>query len=227
MLQKNAIMIGIYKITSPSKKVYIGQSVNIEIRFAKYKGLHCKQQILLYNSLTKHGFDKHKFEILCECEVSELNEKERYYQDLYSAMGIKGLNCFLTKSSDKSGKLSEQIKTKIGNANRMRIVTSETRLKMSKKSIGNKSMSGKKHTDRTRQEMSERMKGNKNLLGSKMTNENKIKLIETNSKIILDTQTGIFFIGTKEASDAYGISRSVLTSKLIGRTKNKTNLIYV
>lgn len=220
-------MIGIYKITSPSKKVYIGQSINIEMRFGKYKGLHCKNQILLYNSFVKYGFENHLFEILCECEVLELNDKERYYQDLHSAMGIKGLNCFLTKSSDKSGKLSEQIKTKIGNANRIRIVSEETRLKMSKRSIGNKSMLGKKHSDKVRQDMSERMKGNKHLLGFKMSIENKIKLIESNSKIILDTQTGIFFIGTKEASDAYGFSRSSLISKLIGRTKNKTNLIYV
>jgi group I intron endonuclease len=81
-------MIGIYKITSPTKKIYIGQSVNIEKRILSYKGLHCKNQTIIYNSLKKYGVDKHKFEILCECEISELNDKERYYQDLYSAIGI-------------------------------------------------------------------------------------------------------------------------------------------
>ena len=30
------IMIGIYKITSPSGKVYIGQSIDIERRWKKY-----------------------------------------------------------------------------------------------------------------------------------------------------------------------------------------------
>jgi hypothetical protein len=31
--------IGIYKITSPTKRVYIGQSVNIERRFNTYEKL--------------------------------------------------------------------------------------------------------------------------------------------------------------------------------------------
>jgi len=35
-------MIGIYKITSPSNKVYIGQSINIEKRFKSYKRYDCK-----------------------------------------------------------------------------------------------------------------------------------------------------------------------------------------
>lgn len=62
-------MTGIYKITSQSKKIYIGQSVDIEKRFKRYKNLHCKKQIRLYNSFLKYGVDKHKFEILCECNV--------------------------------------------------------------------------------------------------------------------------------------------------------------
>jgi predicted GIY-YIG superfamily endonuclease len=44
-------MIGIYKITSPTNKVYIGQSLDIEKRFVNYKGLFCKQQTKLYNCL--------------------------------------------------------------------------------------------------------------------------------------------------------------------------------
>src|SRR6478736_5572293 len=43
-------MIGIYKITSPSGKIYIDQSKNTNIRFRDYKSLKCKKQIKLYNS---------------------------------------------------------------------------------------------------------------------------------------------------------------------------------
>jgi hypothetical protein len=32
-------IVGIYKITSPSGKVYIGQSINIERRIKEYKNL--------------------------------------------------------------------------------------------------------------------------------------------------------------------------------------------
>jgi group I intron endonuclease len=60
-------MIGIYKITSPSGKIYIGQSTNIENRFNSYRILDCKKQIKLYNSLKKYGWDNHIKEIVEEC----------------------------------------------------------------------------------------------------------------------------------------------------------------
>lgn len=88
-------MIGIYKITNSKRKIYIGQSVNIERRFKEYKRSLAKGQVLLNRSFLKHGIESHKFEIICECEISELNNKERYYQLLYSAIGKNGLNCIL------------------------------------------------------------------------------------------------------------------------------------
>jgi len=45
-------MVGIYKIISPTNKIYIGQSTNIENRWIKYKCLDCKVQIKLYRSFT-------------------------------------------------------------------------------------------------------------------------------------------------------------------------------
>ena len=62
-------MIGIYKITSPSGKVYIGQSRNIENRFLQYKNKHCRFQFRLYNSFNKYGVENHVFEIIEECEI--------------------------------------------------------------------------------------------------------------------------------------------------------------
>ena len=71
-------MIGIYKITSPTKKIYIGQSIDVNDRFTKYKRLNCDNQTILIRSFRKYGVDSHKFEILEECLESELNDKERY-----------------------------------------------------------------------------------------------------------------------------------------------------
>lgn len=45
----------VYKITSPSGKVYIGQTINYKVRYAKYNNLNCKQQLRLYNSFIKNG----------------------------------------------------------------------------------------------------------------------------------------------------------------------------
>lgn len=57
-------MTGIYKITSPTGKVYIGQSYDIPKRLSQYKNLHCKDQQRIYNSLMKHGVDAHSFGVL-------------------------------------------------------------------------------------------------------------------------------------------------------------------
>jgi group I intron endonuclease len=173
-------MIGIYKITSPTRKVYIGQSTNIEKRFLAYKKINCKQQTILYNSLKKHGVDKHKFEILCECDTSELNEKERYYQDLYSVLNRKGLNCVLTKSSDRSGELRDEVKLKISLANKGKFFSEETRKKIS---LAGK---GRKHSEETRKKMSE-------------SGKTKIFTKEHRAKIILNHVSGM--LGKKASEE--------------------------
>jgi len=86
-------LCGIYKITSPSGRMYIGQSVDIYERFATYRRIRCKKQFSLYNSFLKHGFESHKFEIMCQCERMELNWFEKYYVDLFQTFNSRrGLN---------------------------------------------------------------------------------------------------------------------------------------
>lgn len=80
--QKNVI-IGIYKITSPSGKVYIGQSKDIKKQHNQYKLLHCQSQIKLYNSLKKYGWEKHQPEIIEECIFEQLDEKETFYKQQF------------------------------------------------------------------------------------------------------------------------------------------------
>ena len=123
-------MIGIYKITSPTNRVYIGQSVNVEKRFNSYIRMYVKNQgqTKLHRSFLKHGVENHKFELVCECIESELNNYERYYQELYSCLN-NGLNCKLTKTEDRSGSVSK-----------------ETLAKMSLASMGNTHWLGKTHT---------------------------------------------------------------------------------
>lgn len=82
---------GIYKLTSPSGRVYVGQSVDINGRKCKYKGLQCKEQIRLYKSLKKYGFENHSFEILQECKKEELNGLEILFINLYDSAN-NGLN---------------------------------------------------------------------------------------------------------------------------------------
>jgi group I intron endonuclease len=126
-------MIGIYKITSPSGKVYIGQSINIKRRFKNYKRLSdCKKQTALYASFLKYGVENHNFEIVTECTIEELNNLERYYQDLYDVTNSKiGLNCVLTASDNRSGRLSEDTIEKNRIAQLKRFENPDSRIKCS------------------------------------------------------------------------------------------------
>ena len=68
-------MIGIYKITSPSGKIYIGQSKNIEKRFKAYYKKLGKNQPRLYRSFKKYGIKQHNFEIQEKCLFKQLKSK--------------------------------------------------------------------------------------------------------------------------------------------------------
>lgn len=103
---------GIYKITSPTGSVYIGQSTNIEKRFKDYRShTSCSRQVRLYASFLKHGAKKHTFEIVECCHAAELNERERHWQDALDVTGDSGLNCRLTAASDRTGLHSEASKS--------------------------------------------------------------------------------------------------------------------
>ena len=85
-------MVGIYKITNPNKRIYIGQSTNIEGRWLKYKQLACKDQPSLYSSLKKHGSENHIFEVIEECKVEQLDEREIYWGKQYDVLNNFHLN---------------------------------------------------------------------------------------------------------------------------------------
>jgi len=128
---------GIYKITSPSGKVYIGQSLNVELRLSQYKRNDCKSQPKLLNSLNKYGSKNHLFEIIEYCTLELLNERERYWQDFYDS-SKKGLNCRLTKTTDKSGTISEETKLKLRELNLGKKRTPEAILKQKQTMFLNK-----------------------------------------------------------------------------------------
>lgn len=147
-MSKRRVIIGIYKITSPSGKVYIGQSDNILRRFNTYKKLSCKDQPRLYNSFRKYGADKHKFEIIHECNVDELTNLERYYQDLYNCISNKvGLNCVLQQTDTRRRILTPELRDKLSKGNKGKKVSNETRLKMSE---AKKGLFGLKHSTSVR-----------------------------------------------------------------------------
>ena len=227
-------MVGIYKITSPSGKIYIGQSVDILSRINKYKNAKCITQPIILKSILKYGWENHLFEIVCECEKSELNEKERYYQELFNCIGKNGLNCMLTNTSTKTGKarqetidklkgrklsestrqkmrdkkLSDETKLKISIANIGHDVSKETRDKISK------SNKGKKRSQECIDKMKQRVISEEELkrlstlnIGRKVSDKTKLK--------ISIAKKG------KKPSDKCLLNARIATSKKVINTKTK------
>ena len=225
-------MIGIYKITNPKGKTYIGQSVNIEKRWNRYKNLipkDCIGQPLIYRSLIKYGVKNHIFEIIELCNKEELNKLESYYIVLYNSFNSK---CGLNLTSGGTNYLFSDIsRRKMSIAQKNKIVSKETRLKLSAAQIGKtrSASSRKKMSDahkniskETRLKMSISQKNR-----PMMNHETKLKLSYSNRKIILNVENGIFYYGRKEAADSLNISLSNLSKKLVGINFNNTQLKYV
>lgn len=219
-------MVGIYKITSPNNKVYIGQSSDINRRFKEYKRVNCRNQIRLYNSFKKYGVKNHIFEIIEECSIDELSNRERYWQEYYNSISKKsGLNCMFVNSNDKPMVLSEETKNKISKGLIGKKQSEYTKIKRAKsikrttRAEGYMSPNlGKKHTKEARNKISNHQKGRS--LNKKWKNNisNSLKMV------ILDVQTGVFYFGLQEASESSRFSKSSIEKMLRGVNKNKTNL---
>lgn len=216
-------VIGIYKIVSPSGRVYIGESVNIYKRWIVYRGLHCKRQTKLYSSFLKYGTDEHIFDIIEECSVEDLKCRERHWQDFYNVLN-GGLNLKLTECGDKKYVPSQETieKLKVANAgennpNFGKSCSEVQKSKISKTMIErgiNKGESnpswGKTKSEEAKRSIGEANKKN-NLYGDCHT-----------AKRVLDTTTGIIHSCIKEVSDLFGLNYNNLRNALNGKTKNKT-----
>lgn len=107
--------IGIYKITNLiNGKCYIGQSVNIENRWAAEKRRAFLENEEEYDyprsrAFRKYGLDNFCFEIVEECSINELNEKERYYIQHYNSLVPNGYNQTLGGQSACGVKLTKAL----------------------------------------------------------------------------------------------------------------------
>jgi group I intron endonuclease len=133
----------IYKITSPTGKVYIGKTTNIVNRKSSYKCLHCKGQKILYHSLLKYGLSGHSFEIIHEGRgytTDELSKLESYYIikfNSYNKWNENGMNLTLGGDGCRIEHHSEETKKKISESKR-KLGISEAQKEAAKKRIGSK-----------------------------------------------------------------------------------------
>lgn len=145
---------GIYGLyCKPTGKWYIGQSLNIKDRWKNaYKNLSCRGQIKIYRALKKYGYDQFDKIVLEETasDKSILNDRETYWCAKYDSVnngynirapgtsGRHSLESRMKMSKSKTGKStrgwSEESKLRA----RGRVITEETRAKISAARRGQK-----------------------------------------------------------------------------------------
>lgn len=170
---------GIYKITSPSGRVYIGQSKDIDHRFYRYRTYQCKKQPRLYYSLMKYGSGSHTFEIVYLFPPDVTRDITDNYEQFVIAQFKEAGTALL--NMNEGGLTNKEL-------------SPETRKKLSESATGKKYWLGRKHTEEAKnkirlantgvkftedrlRKMSEGNKGKPSpMKGKKMSNETKAKL---------------------------------------------------
>lgn len=127
---------GIYTITSPSGRVYVGQSRHVYRRFAFYRYDKRKgTQPALDRSFFKYGIPAHDFALIhwlpANVEQSRIDYFEQLYMDSFRKQRISLLN---TREAGHRGKTSAESKAKFRAARLGHFVSEETRQKIGKAS---------------------------------------------------------------------------------------------
>jgi group I intron endonuclease len=192
---------GIYKITSPNNKIYIGEAVNLRIRCEFYLNKNrIKNQRKIFNSLNKYGVESHKIEIIELCDIDVLYEKERFWQEYFNSVN-DGLNCHYTGTKTKK-----------------KLHSDETIKIISDKAKGeNNAFFGKKHSENSLKKISESSKGvNNPNYGGKFLNDeylNKQKISNSKKPLIvvdLETNDEKIFINSKELAKYLGVKDNLV-----------------
>ena len=167
---------GIYIIKSiANQKYYIGSAKNLKQRFDEHTRRLKRddhENAHLQRSWNKYTISKFEFAILEICEPYLLLEREQKYIDYYKEKcGWRNLFNMNPSASSRLGSP----------------VTAATRLKMSLNNT--RHFLGKKHTKETRRKISKANMGNKSSLGRILSDETKAKIGEANSGRIVTEET--------------------------------------
>lgn len=204
-------MIGIYKITNPKGKVYIGQSINIEERMLKYKYLNSNSiGAKLLNSFKKYGWETHKFEVIELCDLPSLPQKEKYWIKYYNSIS-EGLN--IIEGGSTVGFKSKKVRDRISESWNKKS-QKEKDIINEKRRVGNlgKSKPGagcKNFTPEHRKKISDSSKGK-----PKISNRKSVLMLDKNTYKILKE-----FNSVTEAAAFIKVKQPTLSGCLLGHSQ--------
>ena len=199
----------IYKITTPSGKIYIGQTQKLFMRFYDYRRM--KTNSYLKKALLKYGLENITVEILeKDIPLEKLDEREQFYLDTLQPFDDNGYNICREASTTRGRKRpkSELINT----------------IEASKKRVGELNhMFGKTHSEEARKKISQPH------LGKVISEECKLKMSETrkinsarciNQLDLINKNIINNFLSVKDASEKTGVSK-VTIYRIANKIKNE------
>lgn len=167
---------GVYQLTFPGGKAYIGSSKNVSVRWKEHRWLLSKGKH--YNKHLQHSYDKfgtYYESLLCEQPEEDLIFLEQALIDFY---------CPALNLSRIAGKveMTPEVRAKMSAAKKGKPLRPEHAAKIRAASIGRKwsaesrargsaAQKGKRLTEVQRQVISASKKGNKNCVGRKYSSE--------------------------------------------------------
>jgi group I intron endonuclease len=243
-------IIGIYKIISPTGKIYIGQSIDIKKRIGIYKNGWTHSQPKLHRSFEKHGFMNHIFEIIEKCSIDILDERETFYKtQIIESLGWeKALFCDLHDqgtgprseetrkrlSDGKIGKKHSKIHSNKG-VKREGWMNEEIKRKISKSNKNKtKPPRSEEHKEKLGSSQLGKSKGHKGRIspmrGKKHSIESREKarlnnLMKNAVPILQYDMNGNFVKKWNKASDAISVSKGIFNC-LKGKSKFSGNFIW-
>lgn len=125
-------------ITSPTNRIYVGSTIDIEKRICHYKNTLAKSQTKLHNSIKKYGWENHTFEIVWAGLLIEMLKYETLIGFGFNALDSYNLNCKLPKFGEEYNFVSEETRLKMSNWQIGRKMSDEAKLKMKNCKLGKK-----------------------------------------------------------------------------------------
>lgn len=242
----------IYKITSPSGRIYIGQTLYLKSRLTMHKSLAKRSKCKLHASIKKYGWNNHVVEILedglftkerlDELEIRYIAQFDCFKKGLNMTLGGDGVWGYiksdevLERQSQKmtgeknpfyNKKHSPEVIEFLRQRSTGKTLSAESRKKVGDASRGNSHAIGFSHTDEAKKRMSIASKGNQHNLGNKVSQDVKDRRAKKQRQKVYSSVADKTFNSIQECSDHFGLHNSTIASMFAGKIINRFGLVKI
>lgn len=97
------MIAGIYKLTSPSGSIYVGQSLNLKKRLGEYRRLACVGQPKIFNAISKYGWKNIRVDILWQTKKANRYRNIKTTLDAIEKYAIRKYDCVANGYNSRGG----------------------------------------------------------------------------------------------------------------------------